>query len=308
MTAPMSGRIPLAPSTLPPLAGITSVLICYSPVVLAQASGMGLNAYFVYTVCIGLGLCQCVVLSPGRRPFHPADGDRPAQKIRRYSVADFAAGIGLFRVPRGCRTQADRGEHSTKVALSTAGTPLASIAELVTFLPFWPLSCCAGRGSVSGHGRRTYYAGLHTIRGSMMDFFTNMSFDPLAMNSQALARCLPWLQLCAVYRPTPARYCHVTTARLLSAWWICSIRWGRRRRLRRGNLTADAKFPNGQGTPSHHCCRLAPEAAVLHGFQNGARRSRIAMFPAADSVSTLPCITHVGVLMMNCVRDIEDLV
>lgn len=30
---------------------------------LAQASGMGLNAFFVYTVCIGFGLISYVVIS-----------------------------------------------------------------------------------------------------------------------------------------------------------------------------------------------------------------------------------------------------
>lgn len=49
---------------------------------LAQASGMGLNAFFVYSVCIGMGfyLCKCARYgSCGRHRVSSAHGHRPPQ-------------------------------------------------------------------------------------------------------------------------------------------------------------------------------------------------------------------------------------
>ena len=167
---------------------------------LAQASGMGLNAYFVYTVCIGLGLTYAnalvLVLADGlifilltvtglRKKIFEA-----IPKAVRMAIP---AGIGLFIAFLGLQNSGlIVANSSTKVALASfnvysGGVTWGAIMPmLVTFFAVLAIAIMSKRG-VKGSvlwgilgGAVAYYVLGFTVPGFYDGFAAGMSFNPFA--------------------------------------------------------------------------------------------------------------------------------
>ena len=180
---------------------IGTVLIgLLSDLPLAQASGMGLNAYFVYTVCFGLGLSYAnalvLVLADGiifiiltitglRRKIF--DSIPPAVRMA------IPAGIGLFIAFLGLQNAGlivDNG--STLVSLASFNVYSGGVAwgtimpMLVTFFALLAIAIMTKRG-VKGSvlfgilsGTAAYYLLGFTVPGFYDGFASSLSFDPFA--------------------------------------------------------------------------------------------------------------------------------
>lgn len=327
---------------------------------LAQASGMGLNAYFVYTVCIGLGLSYAnalvLVLADGlifilltvtglRKKIFDA-----IPKAVRMAIP---AGIGLFIAFLGLQNAGlIVGNDSTKVALASfnvySGTATwASIMPmLVTFFAVLAIAIMSRRG-VKGSvlwgilgGAVAYYVLGFTIPGFYEGFFTNMSFDPLAafgeFGTQAFGKVFtegfnfaPFIAangtgaFIVMFITTALAFCMVDMFDTLGTLYgACA----------RGNLlTADGEVPkmdkamlaDAVATTAGAVCGTSTVTTFVEssaGIGEGGRTGLASMATAAlfliamflapvaqliPSCATAAALIYVGVLMMNCVRDIE---
>lgn len=166
---------------------------------LAQASGMGLNAFFVYTVCFGLGFSYANALL-----FILADGlifvlltvtglrKLIFEAIPKTIKAAIPAGIGLFIAFLGLQ---DSGivvkDASTGVTLAsfnllsksvTWGQLMPLIVTLVTLIAIAVLSKKKVRGAILWSilgGSVLYYALGFTVPEFYNGFVENLSFNPL---------------------------------------------------------------------------------------------------------------------------------
>lgn len=179
---------------------------------LAMASGMGLNAFFVYTVCLGLGLSYANALV-----FVLLDGiifvllsvtgmlQRIFEAIPTPVRVAIPAGIGLYIAFIGLQ---DAGivvaNESTKVSLASfnvfsgAVTWAQIMPMLVTFFGLLAIAVLSKRGvrgsvvwGILGSAAAYYVLGF-TVPGFYEGFFDGMSFNPFdamkAFNAEAVGK------------------------------------------------------------------------------------------------------------------------
>lgn len=327
---------------------------------LAQASGMGLNAYFVYTVCIGLGLTYAnalvLVLADGlifilltvtglRKKIFEA-----IPKAVRMAIP---AGIGLFIAFLGLQNSGlIVANSSTKVALASfnvysGGVTWGAIMPmLVTFFAVLAIAIMSKRG-VKGSvlwgilgGAVAYYVLGFTVPGFYDGFAAGMSFNPFAafqeFGTQAFGKVftegfnfMPFIEangtgsFVIMFITTALAFCMVDMFDTLGTLYgACA----------RGDLlTAEGEVPNmdkamladAVATTAGSICGTSTVTTFVEssaGIGEGGRTGLasmttavlffIAMFlsPIAQlipSCATAAALIYVGVLMMNCVRDIE---
>jgi AGZA family xanthine/uracil permease-like MFS transporter len=327
---------------------------------LAMASGMGLNAFFVYTVCLGLGLTYANALV-----FVLLDGiifvllsvtgmlSKIFEAIPEPVRVAIPAGIGLYIAFIGMQ---DAGivvlNESTKVSLASfnvfSGTATwASVMPmLVTFFGLLSIAVLAKRnvrGSVLWGiigSTVAYYVLGFTIPGFYDGFLSGMSFNPMdafaAFGTEAIGKVFTEGFDFSAYiaahgmggfivtlLTTSLAFCMVDMFDTLGTLYgACS----------RGNLlTVDGKVPkmdqamladaiatctgSALGT-STVTTFLESAAGVGEGGRTGLASMVtgglffIAMFlsPVAQLIptyATAAALIYVGVLMMNCVRNVE---
>ncbi|MGI6013049.1 MAG: NCS2 family permease [Oscillospiraceae bacterium] len=327
---------------------------------LAQASGMGLNAYFVYTVCFTLGFTYANALF-----FVLIDGlifilltltglrEKIFEAIPDAVRIAIPAGIGLFIAFIGLQNA------GIVVANSSTGVALASfnlyggtttwaqvMPLLVTFIALIAIAVLAKknvRGSVLFGivgGSILYYALGFTVPDFYKGFAETLSFNPLSafadFQSQAFLKVFTegfdfsgYLathstgSLVVVFITTSLAFCMVDMFDTLGTLYgACS----------RGNLlTEDGKVPNMEkamladaiATTAGALCGTSTvttfvesSAGIGEGGKTGfaaivtAILFFIAMFisPIAQLIptyATAAALIYVGILMMNCVRNIE---
>lgn len=327
---------------------------------LAQASGMGLNAYFVYTVCFTLGFTYANALF-----FVLIDGlifilltltglrEKIFEAIPDAVRIAIPAGIGLFIAFIGLQNA------GIVVANSSTGVALASfnlyggtttwaqvMPLLVTFIALIAIAVLAKknvRGSVLFGivgGSILYYALGFTVPDFYKGFAESLSFNPLSafadFQSQAFLKVFTegfdfsgYLathstgSLIVVFITTSLAFCMVDMFDTLGTLYgACS----------RGNLlTEDGKVPNMEkamladaiATTAGALCGTSTvttfvesSAGIGEGGKTGfaaivtAILFFIAMFisPIAQLIptyATAAALIYVGILMMNCVRNIE---
>lgn len=327
---------------------------------LAQASGMGLNAYFVYTVCFTLGFTYANALF-----FVLIDGlifilltltglrEKIFEAIPDAVRIAIPAGIGLFIAFIGLQNA------GIVVANSSTGVALASfnlyggtttwaqvMPLLVTFIALIAIAVLAKknvRGSVLFGivgGSILYYALGFTVPDFYKGFAETLSFNPLSafadFQSQAFLKVFTegfdfsgYLathstgSLIVVFITTSLAFCMVDMFDTLGTLYgACS----------RGNLlTEDGKVPNMEkamladaiATTAGALCGTSTvttfvesSAGIGEGGKTGfaaivtAILFFIAMFisPIAQLIptyATAAALIYVGILMMNCVRNIE---
>ena len=167
---------------------------------LAQASGMGLNAFFVYTVCFGFGLSYAnalvLVLFDGI-VFVILTVTNLRKKIfeaipKEVRVA-IPAGIGLFIAFIGFQnagivvndpaTCVNLASFNVLNGSATWATIMPMLVTLVTLMIIGILTIREVKGSVLWGivaGAFVYYVLGFTIPGFYDGFFANMSFNPFA--------------------------------------------------------------------------------------------------------------------------------
>jgi len=327
---------------------------------LAQASGMGLNAYFVYTVCVGLGLSYAnalvLVLADGiifilltitglRKKIFEAIPSAVRQAI--------PAGIGLFIAFLGLQNAGlVVNNDSTLVGLASfnvysGGVTWGSIMPLlVTFFAVLAIAVMSRRG-VKGSvlfgilgGAAAYYLLGFTVPGFYDGFAQSLSFNPLAafsdFGSQAFGKVFTegfdfsgFISqngsgaFIVMFITSALAFCMVDMFDTLGTLYgACA----------RGNLlTKEGEVPNmdkamlsdAVATTAGAICGTSTVTTFVEssaGIGEGGRTGLaaistavlffIAMFlsPIAQLIpgcATAAALIYVGVLMMNCVRDID---
>lgn len=327
---------------------------------LAQASGMGLNAFFVYTVCFGFGLTYAnalvLVLVDGiifivltvtglREKIFEAIPDQVRVAI--------PAGIGLFIAFIGLQNAGiivnDAATCVNLVSLnvfSGSATWASVMPILVTFGSVIAIAVMSKRG-VKGSvllgilgGAVAYYILGFTVPGFYEGFGASLSFNPLAafadFGSQAFGKVFTegfdFSGYLAGHTTTELVVLVITTALafcLVDMFDTLGTLYGA---CARGNLlTKDGKVPNmdkamladAVATTCGAVCGTSTvttfvesSAGVAEGGRTGLSSMVtgalffIAMFfsPIAALVpgcATAAALIYVGVLMMNCVRNID---
>ena len=327
---------------------------------LAMASGMGLNAFFVYTVCIGMGLSYANALV-----FVLIDGlifvllsvigmlQRIFEAIPTPVRVAIPAGIGLYIAFIGLQ---DAGivvaNSSTKVSLASfnvfSGTATWAqiMPMLVTFfglLAIAVLSRRQVRGSVVWGilgAAVTYYVLGFTIPGFYDGFFATMSFHPLAafqeFGTQAIGKVFTEGFDFSAYisqhgvgnfvvtlLTTSLAFCMVDMFDTLGTLYGACARGDM--------LTKEGKVPHMNEAMLADAIATCTGAALgtstvttflesAAGVGEGGRTGLAAMFtgglffiamffsPIAQLIptyATAAALIYVGVLMMNCVKDVE---
>lgn len=328
---------------------------------LAQASGMGLNAFFVYTVCFGLGLSYAnalvLILFDGllfivltvtglRRLIFDA--------IPKAVKVAIPAGIGLFIAFLGMQ---NAGlvvlNNSTCVSLASfnllGGATWADIMpKIVTVLTLVAIAVMAAkkvRGSVLwgmlGGAVVYYLLGFITIPGFYANSVApNLSLNPIEpfkeFGTQAFFKVFTEgfdfsgyvaangsANLVLVIITSALAFCMVDMFDTMGTLYgACA----------RGNmLTKEGEVPNmdkamladAVATTTGAICGTSTVTTFVEssaGIGEGGRTGLTSMFTAAfffiamflspvaaliPGVATAAALIYVGVLMMNCVRDIE---
>lgn len=327
---------------------------------LAQASGMGLNAYFVYTVCFTLGFTYANALV-----FVLIDGlvfilltltglrEKIFEAIPDAVRIAIPAGIGLFIAFIGLQNAGIVvANSSTCVSLASFNlyggtTTWAQVMPLlVTFISLIAIAVLSKknvRGSVLlgiVGGSVLYYVLGFTVPDFYKGFSETLSFNPLSafadFKSQALMKVftegLDFSEYLASHSvgslivtviTTSLAFCMVDMFDTLGTLYgACS----------RGNLlTEDGKVPNMEkamladaiATTAGALCGTSTVTTFVEssaGIGEGGKTGFasmitgalffIAMFisPIAQLIptyATAAALIYVGVLMMNCVRNIE---
>lgn len=326
---------------------------------LAQASGMGLNAYFVYTVCFNLGLSYAnalvLVLADGlifivltitglRRKIFNAIPDAVRKAI--------PAGIGLFIAFLGLQNAGLIVDSSTLVGLASfniysGGVTWGQIMPmLVTFFALLAIAAMTKRG-VKGSvlfgilgGAVAYYVLGFTVPGFYDGFAQSLSFNPFTAFSDffslsfgkvftegfdfsAYIAANGTASFVIMFLTTAMAFCMVDMFDTLGTLYgACA----------RGNLlTKEGEVPNMDramladaiATTAGAICGTSTvttfvesSAGVGEGGRTGLASMSTAVFffiamflsPVAQlipSCATAAALIYVGVLMMNCVREIE---
>ncbi len=327
---------------------------------LAQASGMGLNAYFVYTVCFGLGLSYAnalvLVLLDGiifvvltltglRKKIFDA-----IPKCVRVAIP---AGIGLFIAFLGLQNSGlivDNGATLVSLAsfnlYSGSATWPAIMPMLVTFFAVLAIAAMNKRG-VKGSilygilgGAVAYYLLGFTIPGFYDGFAEKLSFNPFTafgeFGSMAFGKVFtegfnftPFIEehgmgaFVVMFVTTALAFCMVDMFDTLGTLYgACS----------RGNLLDEngdvpnmdkAMLADAVATSVGAVCGTSTvttfvesSAGVGEGGRTGLTALSTAFFffvamflsPVAQlipSCATAAALIYVGVLMMNCVREID---
>lgn len=327
---------------------------------LAQASGMGLNAFFVYTVCATLGLSYAnalvLVLADGLI-FILLTVTGLRKKI--FSAIPLAvrlaipAGIGLFIAFIGLQNAGIIvGDMSTKVKMASfnmysGGVTWAQIMPmLVTFLAVFAIAAMSRRGvkgsvlyGILGGAAAYYVLGL-TIPGFYDGFAAALSVNPFGafgdFFSQAMGKVFidgfnfqPFIAangmggFVVMFATTALAFCMVDMFDTLGTLYgACA----------RGNLlTAEGEVPKMEkamladaiatttgailGT-STVTTFVESSAGIAEGGRTGLTSVFTAIFffiamflaPVAKLIptyATAAALIYVGVLMMNCVRDVD---
>lgn len=327
---------------------------------LAMASGMGLNAFFVYTVCLGMGFTYANSLV-----FVLLDGiifvllsvtgmlQKIFEAIPTPVRIAIPAGIGLYIAFIGLQ---DAGiivsNDSTKVTLASFNVFSGSatwgtiMPMLVTFFGLLTIAILAKRGvrgsvlwGILGSAAAYYLLGF-TVPGFYKGFFDGMSFNPInafrAFGTDAIGKVFTQgfdfsayiakhgaSNFVVTLITTSLAFCMVDMFDTLGTLYgACS----------RGDmLTAEGKVPHmnramlsdaiatctgaAMGT-STVTTFLESTAGVGEGGRTGLTSMVtgglffIAMFlsPVAQLIptyATAAALIYVGVLMMNCVKNIE---
>ena len=327
---------------------------------LAMASGMGLNAFFVYTVCVGMGFTYANALL-----FVLLDGivflllsitgmlDKIFDAIPKAVRQAIPAAIGLYIAFIGMQNAGIIvNNDSTLVSLASFNVFAGSVTSSqlmsmgITFIGLLVIAVFSQK-NIKGAviwgiviSTIVYYLAGFAIDGFYDGFFDNMSFDPIAafrsFGSEAVGVVLTqgfdfsgYLQthsttdLVVVLITTSLAFCLVDMFDTLGTLFgACA----------RGNmLTEDGKVPHmdkamfsdavatctgallGTSTVTTF---LESAAGVGEGGRTGLASMVtgalffVAMFlsPVAQLIptyATAAALIYVGVLMMNCVRDIE---
>lgn len=327
---------------------------------LAQASGMGLNAYFVYTVCFGIGLSYAnalvLVLADGII-FILLTVTGLRKKIFEAIPAAvrmaIPAGIGLFIAFLGLQNAGlvvDNG--ATLVGLASfnvysGGVTWGTIMPmLVTFFALLAIAVMSQRG-VKGSvlfgilgGAAAYYVLGFTIPGFYDGFAASLSFNPFAAFGEFASLSFgkvftegfdftPYIAangmggFVVMFVTTALAFCMVDMFDTLGTLYGACARGGL--------LTKEGEVPNMDramladaiATTAGAICGTSTvttfvesSAGVGEGGRTGLASMSTAVFffiamflsPVAQlipSCATAAALIYVGVLMMNCVRDIQ---
>ncbi len=327
---------------------------------LAQASGMGLNAFFVYTVCFGFGLTYAnalvlvlmdgiifiILTVTGLR-------EKIFEAIPNQVRVAIPAGIGLFIAFIGLQNAGiivnDAATCVNLVSLNVfSGTATWGLIMpiLVTFGSVIAIAVMSGR-EVKGAvllgivgGAVVYYVLGFTVPGFYEGFGASLSFNPLTafadFGSQAFGKVFTegfdFSAYLAEHTSTELVVLIITTALafcLVDMFDTLGTLYGA---CARGDLlTKDGKVPNmdkamladAVATTCGAVCGTSTvttfvesSAGVAEGGRTGLSSMVtgalffIAMFfsPVAALVpgcATAAALIYVGVLMMNCVRNID---
>ena len=328
---------------------------------LAQASGMGLNAYFVYTVCFTLGLSYAnalvLVLADGlifilltvtglRKKIFDAIPNAVRMAI--------PAGIGLFIAFLGLQNAGIVvANDSTKVALASFNLYAGTVASwksvmpmLVTIFAVLAIAIMSKRGvkgsvlwGILGAAVAYYLLGF-TVPGFYDNLFSGMNFNPFAafgeFGSLAFGRVFtegfnfaPYIQengmgaFVVMFLTTAMAFCMVDMFDTLGTLYgACA----------RGNLLTEkgdvpnmdrAMLADAVATTVGAICGTSTVTTFVEssaGIGEGGRTGLSSMVTAAfffiamflapiaqliPSCATAAALIYVGVLMMNCVRDID---
>ena len=326
---------------------------------LAQASGMGLNAYFVYTVCFGIGLSYAnalvLVLADGiiftlltitglRRKIFDAIPSAVRMAI--------PAGIGLFIAFLGLQNAGLVVDSSTLVGLASfnlySGTATwgSIMPMLVTFFALLAITAMSRRG-VKGSvlfgilgGAVAYYILGFTVPGFYDGFAESLSFNPFTAFSEFAQLSFgkvftegfnftPYIEangmgsFVIMFITTALAFCMVDMFDTLGTLYGACARGGL--------LTKEGEVPHidramladAIATTTGAICGTSTvttfvesSAGVGEGGRTGLASMSTAVFffiamflsPLAQlipSCATAAALIYVGVLMMNCVREIE---
>jgi len=327
---------------------------------LAQASGMGLNAYFVYTVCFGIGLSYAnalvLVLADGiifilltvtglRKKIFDA--------IPAAVRMAIPAGIGLFIAFLGLQNAGlvvDNG--ATLVGLASfnvysGGVTWGAIMPmLVTFFALLAIAIMSKR-NVKGSvlfgilgGAVAYYILGFTVPGFYDGFAESLSFNPFAAFGEFATLSFgkvftegfnfaPYIEthgmggFIVMFITTALAFCMVDMFDTLGTLYGACARGGL--------LTKEGEVPNMDkamladaiATTAGAVCGTSTVTTFVEssaGVGEGGRTGLASMSTAAfffiamflspvaqliPSCATAAALIYVGVLMMNCVRDIE---
>lgn len=327
---------------------------------LAQASGMGLNAYFVYTVCFGLGLSYAnalvLVLADGLIfILLTVTGLRKKifDSIPKAVRMAIPAGIGLFIAFLGLQNAGlVVNNASTCVSLASfnvysGGVTWGQIMPmLVTFFALLAIAAMSKRG-VKGSvlfgilgGAAAYYLLGFTVPGFYDGFAQSLSFNPFTAFGEFAELSLGKVftegfdfsayiaangtgGFVVMFLTTALAFCMVDMFDTLGTLYGACARGGM--------LTKEGDVPNMDkamladaiATTCGAVCGTSTvttfvesSAGVGEGGRTGLAAMSTAFFffvamflsPIAQlipSCATAAALIYVGVLMMNCVRDIE---
>ena len=327
---------------------------------LAQASGMGLNAFFVYTVCFGFGLSYAnallLVLLDGivfivltitglRKKIFEA-----IPKCVRVAIP---AGIGLFIAFIGLQnaglvindsaTCVNLASFNVFNGTATWASVMPLLVTIFTLIAIAVMSIKKIRGSVLWGilgGSVIYYVLGFTISGFYEGFGNNFSMNPIGafgdFFSQAFGKVFTEgfdfsgylaehsaVELIVLIATTALAFCMVDMFDTLGTLYGACARGGM--------LTKDGEVPNmdkamladAVATTCGAVCGTSTvttfvesSAGVAEGGRTGLSAIAtgafffIAMFlsPIAKLIpgaATAAALIYVGILMMNCVREID---
>ena len=327
---------------------------------LAQASGMGLNAYFVYTVCFGMGLTYAnalvLVLIDGlvfivltvtglRKKIFDA-----IPKAVRVAIP---AGIGLFIAFLGLQNAGiivDNGATLVSLAslnVYSGGVTWPTIMPMaVTFFALLAIAIMNKRGikgsvlyGILGGAAGYYLLGL-TIPGFYDGMAEKLSFNPFTafseFGTQAFGKVFtegfnfsPFIQehgmgaFIVMFVTTALAFCMVDMFDTLGTLYGACARGdmldengnvpNMDRAMMADALATTAGAVCGTSTVTTF---VESSAGVGEGGRTGLSALSTAFFffiamflsPVAQlipSCATAPALIYVGVLMMNCVREID---
>ncbi len=327
---------------------------------LAQASAMGANAFFVYTVCFGLGLSYAnalvlVLLDGILFILLTVTGLRKKvfEAIPTSVRVSIPAGVGLFIALIGLK---DSGivvaDPSTYVSLASFNLLSGNVAwkdimpMLVTFsilIAIAVLTCRRVKGAVLWGilgGTALYYLLGFTVPGFYQGFTDNLNFNPLAafgdFGTQAFGRVFTegfdfshyladhsGVELAVLIATTALAFCLVDMFDTIGTLYgACA----------RGNLlTEEGEVPNMDkamladaiATACGAVCGTSTVSSYVEastGIAEGGRTGLAAMVTGAlffvsmflspiakliPGCATAAALIYVGIMMMNCARNID---
>lgn len=327
---------------------------------LAQASGMGLNAYFVYTVCFGIGLSYAnalvLVLADGlifilltvtglRKKIFDA--------IPAAVRMAIPAGIGLFIAFLGLQGSGlivDNGATLVSLAsfnVYTGGAAWSTIMPmLVTFFALLAIAIMGRRG-VKGSvlfgilgGAGAYYLLGFTIPGFYDGFVERLSFNPFTAFGEFAEfsfgkvftegfNFAPYIEangmgsFIIMFVTTALAFCMVDMFDTLGTLYGACARGGLLNENGEVPNMDKAMLADAVATATGAICGTSTVTTFVEssaGVGEGGRTGLSSMYTAGfffiamflsplaqliPSCATAAALIYVGVLMMNCVREIE---